>query len=60
MRKEEIKNKEHNYIFIESCGFDLCECREDDNCGCSYPNNMLNYELCPISDELCQVRSLKK
>ena len=21
-----------------------CECSEDDNCGCTYPNNMRHYE----------------
>ena len=23
-----------------------CECREDDNCGCTYPNNMHNDFMC--------------
>lgn len=33
-----------------------CDCREDDNCGCTYPNNMGHDFTCPscdVADEKC-------
>ena len=31
--------------FVSSCKYDYehkCDCSEDDNCGCDYPNNMVH------------------
>ncbi len=32
-----------NYNEPSNCGLEKCDCREDDNCGCSYPNNISSY-----------------
>ena len=36
-----MKNDKCAYGYKEAC-----ECREDDNCGCTYPNNMHNDTMC--------------
>ncbi len=41
-----------NYDEPYNCGLENCECREDDNCGCTFPNNMSNFSCqCAIEDE---------
>ncbi len=58
LMEEEIDR--YPYMGIDNCGFGLCDCSEDNNCGCTFPNNLMNYNNCPVSDELCQVKNIKK
>lgn len=32
-----------NYNEPSNCGLERCECSDDDNCGCSFPNNVSDY-----------------
>lgn len=32
-----------NYDEPSECGLGSCDCREDNTCGCSYPNNMAEF-----------------
>lgn len=32
-----------NYDEPADCGLGSCDCREDNTCGCSYPNNMAEF-----------------
>lgn len=32
-----------NYDEENDCGLNGCDCREDNTCGCSFPNNIANF-----------------
>ncbi len=34
----------------KNCEFNTCNCSEDDNCGCSFPNNIEDYCDCTAED----------
>lgn len=37
-----------NYNEKYNCDLDNCDCDDDNNCGCTYPNNISNFLcLCP-------------
>ena len=50
--------------FVSSCKYDYehkCDCSEDDNCGCDYPNNMVHgYTKECLDDKFDEKISIEK
>lgn len=39
-----------NYNEPDNCGLEACDCRDDNTCGCTFPNNMSDFS-CTCTDE---------
>jgi len=52
-----MKQKEKKFI-VEHFE-DKCECREDDNCGCSFPNNTTSDFNASNSQQLVNTENIK-
>lgn len=44
-----------NYDEPYNCGLENCDCSDDNNCGCSFPNNMSDFDCNCLNKETVHI-----